>query len=288
DRIAATLRQLADPAEACRALVALANAAGGRDNVTAVVVDVVDDQYGAAESPGPGATAAASLATLLGPSTTSTPSTPASDHRDVVVGPDAPIDPTAALSMGRAGTGLQVGFGAAAVAGPGRRAGWRRRLTPRVGLFLVALIGLMVAAWVAIGVWADRNFFVGATDGAVVVYRGRPDGVLWFSPELVERTDIELSELTSAQLQLIEEHPRASTAQEALDLVRRQITAVTTPTTILRRPATTLNPLATVPSTATVPAPSASTAPATTDTAPPATAAAPVVTEAPTDSAVTG
>ncbi|MFN0029152.1 MAG: Stp1/IreP family PP2C-type Ser/Thr phosphatase, partial [Acidimicrobiales bacterium] len=41
DRIAATLRQLADPAEACRALVALANAAGGRDNVTAVVVDVV-------------------------------------------------------------------------------------------------------------------------------------------------------------------------------------------------------------------------------------------------------
>ena len=42
-RIAATLRRLADPDEACRELVRLANEAGGRDNITCVVVDVVDD-----------------------------------------------------------------------------------------------------------------------------------------------------------------------------------------------------------------------------------------------------
>jgi PPM family protein phosphatase len=42
-QIAATLRRFADPAEACRDLIRLALAAGSKDNITALVVDVVDD-----------------------------------------------------------------------------------------------------------------------------------------------------------------------------------------------------------------------------------------------------
>ena len=41
--IASVLRRLADPADAAHELVRLANEGGGRDNVTVVVVDVVDD-----------------------------------------------------------------------------------------------------------------------------------------------------------------------------------------------------------------------------------------------------
>ena len=43
NRIAATLRKLADPTEAANELVRLANEAGGRDNITCVVVDVLGD-----------------------------------------------------------------------------------------------------------------------------------------------------------------------------------------------------------------------------------------------------
>src|SRR5215213_1578207 len=44
ERIASTLRQLADPQEAAHDLVRQARAAGGSDNITVVVVDVVDDE----------------------------------------------------------------------------------------------------------------------------------------------------------------------------------------------------------------------------------------------------
>ena len=50
DRIAATLRQVADPKEAARDLVRQARAEGGGDNITVVVVDVVDDDGRAEEA----------------------------------------------------------------------------------------------------------------------------------------------------------------------------------------------------------------------------------------------
>ena len=43
DQISSVLRRLDDPAEAAAELVRLANEGGGRDNITVVVVDVVDD-----------------------------------------------------------------------------------------------------------------------------------------------------------------------------------------------------------------------------------------------------
>jgi PPM family protein phosphatase len=42
DVIANTLRNEPNPAEACRALVELANEAGGHDNITTIVIDVLD------------------------------------------------------------------------------------------------------------------------------------------------------------------------------------------------------------------------------------------------------
>jgi protein phosphatase len=52
DQMAAVLRRLDDPTEAASELVRLANDGGGRDNITVLVVDVVDQEGHAAIAPG--------------------------------------------------------------------------------------------------------------------------------------------------------------------------------------------------------------------------------------------
>src|SRR5947208_8169108 len=49
-RIAATLRRIDDPSETSRELVRLANEAGGRDNITVIIVDVAGDDDGPREA----------------------------------------------------------------------------------------------------------------------------------------------------------------------------------------------------------------------------------------------
>lgn len=51
-RIAATLRRLADPSEAAAELVRLANEHGGRDNISVVVVDIVEADFELEPAPG--------------------------------------------------------------------------------------------------------------------------------------------------------------------------------------------------------------------------------------------
>jgi serine/threonine protein phosphatase PrpC len=51
DQMAAVLRRLEDPDEAARELVRLANEGGGRDNITVLIVDVVDEPGHAVISP---------------------------------------------------------------------------------------------------------------------------------------------------------------------------------------------------------------------------------------------
>jgi serine/threonine protein phosphatase PrpC len=52
DQMAAVLRRLDDPGEAADELVRLANESGGRDNITVLVVDIVDEEGHAVIAPG--------------------------------------------------------------------------------------------------------------------------------------------------------------------------------------------------------------------------------------------
>jgi protein phosphatase len=121
DQMAAVLRRLEDPTDAASELVRLANDSGGRDNITVLVVDIVDQEGHAAIAPGVGAVEANNGRADM----------PLLDDIDDPLETPAPAPPRAPSST--------------AV---------RSRFTWRVALFAFALLvlaGAVVAAFVAFG-----------------------------------------------------------------------------------------------------------------------------------------
>ncbi|HEX3794643.1 MAG TPA: Stp1/IreP family PP2C-type Ser/Thr phosphatase [Acidimicrobiales bacterium] len=71
-----------------------------------------------------------------------------------------------------------------------RRAGIPRRLTFRVGLFVALLLAVLAAAYGFLRWYATDNWYVTVDGKHLVVYQGRPGGLLWFQPKLVDRTSV--------------------------------------------------------------------------------------------------
>jgi PPM family protein phosphatase len=159
DQIASALRRLVDPGEAAKELVSRARSAGGGDNITVVVIDVVDDNDRAA-------TASAALAgdvSLAAPP--ATPPGPSDGDPAAVPPPEAAQPPVAVVR-----------------AAPPRR----RRVTVAVVIFVVVLGVILGGAAGTVTYYGRGTFYVGLGPGAspqpIVIYQGRPGGLLWFDP----------------------------------------------------------------------------------------------------------
>jgi protein phosphatase len=169
DQIAAVLSRFGDPAEAAKELVSLANARGGSDNVTVVVVDVLaSDPTGETLMvvPAPAASTVAATSAL-------------------------PAVARPVPSSGGPGTG-PVDEGRPR---PGRRrsgaAGGRptpRPVTFRVIGFVVAFCLVVGGAIAGLGWYARSTYYVALSGGHIDIFQGRPGGVLWFKPTLAEKT----------------------------------------------------------------------------------------------------
>jgi len=187
DQISSVLRRLEDPTEAAEELVRLANESGGRDNITVVVVEVVDDD-------GRSLAAAAALAEEQ-----SRLQSRDGDQTVVAAEPDTEADPYVPVFADRKSSlpdapddfvreGDDDLFGGLDDQGS-------RRFTWRVALFVLALVAVIAVVLSAI-VWSGSNtYYVGFDGDQVAVYRGKPGGVLWVDPELVETTDLTRSDL---------------------------------------------------------------------------------------------
>ena len=168
-RIAATLRRLADPTEAARELVRLANESAGRDNITCVVVDVLDDE---GRDPAP-----------IGDSRIT------SHHGHAEVG-------TAAPASG-ATSGTSAGADSAARPATARFS-VRSSISWRVGLF-VGSLALLAALVLGFVYWTGTHTYYVGTDGTqVIIYNGKPGGVLWIQPSVAETTDLPLADVPPA------------------------------------------------------------------------------------------
>jgi protein phosphatase len=220
--IAHVLRTVDDPKTAARQLVDQANANGGGDNISVVVVDVVDDE-GRAE------TASAVLA--------DDPATRGDDRRAVsgLMTADQRNAELRRLSRdedGRPSAGRTTA----------RTDSWTsdrepdvhdmptRRLTGRVVAFVVVLLLVLGGAAAAVGFYARGSYFVGLDEGRVAIFKGRPGGLLWFQPTVEEPTDLTEASVPESRLDAVTNGYEVTSVSEARAYVRNleAMTATTT------------------------------------------------------------
>lgn len=200
NKIAATLRKLADPGEAARELVRLANEAGGRDNITCVVIDIVGDATEPAAGDGDRI-----INAVHGPDRVLAEARESGQH-DAITVDDEPDTPK---RFGRRRKGLVDEDPAIAEV--------RRRsvMTWRVMVFGLVFVLIIAAALGTIIYTGTNTYYVGFQDDLVVIYQGKPGGVLWLEPQLQERTPIRREDVPPALVGEIEEGKEQSTLEDA-------------------------------------------------------------------------
>jgi len=195
NRIAATLRRLADPNEACRELIRLANEGGGRDNITCVVVDVVDDS---GRDPN---------------------ADPANRVRNSHTGGDLTVadTPSAQPKAPKAPGAIRSSF------------------TWRVGVFVAAFVFVILAGFAFIWWTGTKTWYVGVDGDNVAIFHGKPGGVLWIQPSLAEDSELLLANVPASAVVDVKngvEQPSLDSARSYVEnLIELNAKATTTTTT---------------------------------------------------------
>jgi serine/threonine protein phosphatase PrpC len=206
DLIAAVLRRIADPREAARELVEEANRRGGNDNITVVVVDVVGDQEA---------------------------STGTGTDGDGGGEPARTEDATTALAAAGPAAGPDAGPDALAAAPPdtkGRkkrtpRAATRSPLTVRVVAFVVLFLVIVAGAAAAVVWYARASYFVGLRGDQIVIYQGRPGGVVGIDPTLQRTTPYTTANVLSSALPALQAGQEESSVAAAQQYVQNLVGA---------------------------------------------------------------
>lgn len=202
------LSTVADPIEAARRLVDAANAAGGRDNITCVVVDVSE-----VEDPPPGTDVADEWVgrpiDVASSGSTTDPDATSVDTPDLTARPTPP----------------------APAAAPTPAPPKRRRFGWRTALFLGAIVATFGAALWATDYYYSSTYSVGVSGQKVVIFQGPDANFLWFerTTRAAEAT-VYLDDLgTGAAKEVLDEVPGLSLT-EAEKYVARLRNSTTTST----------------------------------------------------------
>ena len=181
DTIAEILTDVRDPGECAEELIRLAVLAGGPDNVTCVVADIV-----------PAGTIPPSAPQIVGAA--------AKDRLAPTRGGGGAAARAAALASPT--KELPVDDEAEAEADAPRRSrfAW---LLPVISLMLA--IGVVIAGWLG-WQWSQSQYYVMGKDGSVVIFQGIPQSIgSWNLSHAVEITDVKLDQLAAVDQQRLHE-----------------------------------------------------------------------------------
>ena len=172
-----------DPRATAKALVALANNRGGRDNSTVLIVDVHVELVDATNGE-------------LSPDDSESQS-------PVLEQPDEPNLPT---------------NDAQGHSSPVKHRSWLYdRVHITLGTVIISLVLLVtsVAMVTTIGWYARSGYHVSVVANHVVIQKGRIGGLLWFEPTLQQWTEIQTIQLTNQDLQRLSDGEQMSDLAEA-------------------------------------------------------------------------
>jgi protein phosphatase len=199
-RIEEILRDEPEPGRAVERLIREANDAGGVDNITAIVIDLIDTEHPEAAR-GSGSTTEVAAVPGVGPTT------------------EVAADAWAGPSRSGPGRGAEPALRAQRPGEPGSRS----EGPARHAVWIAATIGLLVLASVGFRVYLDSQWYVGVSDGRVAIYRGIPAQVAGFElHHVVSETQIPAEAATSLVLYRdLEDGITADDREEAEQIVEQ-------------------------------------------------------------------
>lgn len=235
DEIAATLAA-GEPSEVAQLLIEQALRAGGPDNVTVVVADVVETDEEAA------ATAAMATPIFVGA---------AADRRSGSAGDTAGHPLVEQIDE----ESDERGFG-------GRKRSRFRRV-----ILVLAVLGLVGGGGWGAYAWSQQQYYVGVEDGLVTIFRGLPQEVAGASlSSTYERQDVELSDLPQFEQEKVKATISGGNLEEARTVVDRlrakAADCIKARTPVTPAPAATAAPTVASPEGPTAPATAAPNTPA--------------------------
>ena len=184
--IAKVLERCTSPHEAAQALVDAANAAGGRDNITVIVVSTALPEAEVVEP-------------------VEVPSSSGVDDTD-----------PAGIPVVEKATAASVSASVPA----------KKKFRFGPVLFWSALGGIVLAVLVVFAAYGRTGYFVSFQGDDVVVLKGRPGGVLWFNPTVEARTTLTRSDLSDELALEIAGEPtfgESSAAQTYVNGIRDEV-----------------------------------------------------------------
>ncbi|HWG73445.1 MAG TPA: Stp1/IreP family PP2C-type Ser/Thr phosphatase [Acidimicrobiales bacterium] len=197
DQVASILRRFSDPDDSARELVAQAKHNGGNDNITVVVVDVVADEEPTVADDGLVAAKEEEKGTAVVPPSPvrgvrtrwlRRPASPAGSRGD---------QPSPAGSRG------DQPSPADAVGRQSRPAPLSGVLSIRVVAFLVLFVGILALAGAGVGLYARGTYYVGLSGTQLIIFQGRPGGLLWFRPTIAARTSLTTADVLPYQIPVL-------------------------------------------------------------------------------------
>lgn len=175
--IAQILREHKDPQKAADFLVEKAKSNGGSDNISVVVIDILEDEV-------------STKATSTNPTSLSVDSTP---HKNVI--DDLEYPSAAPISSFTPSKNKSK---------PLHAMPKKKIFTLRVVIFIFLLLLVIGGAIGVVDWYAKDSYFVGLKKNQIVIFQGRPGGVLWFKPQIVDKTPYNTSQILAFHIASLE------------------------------------------------------------------------------------